>query len=65
MDRLTQPVYDEKVLLLRVTSLEDEIERLEAAKSRLSQRGRTDVHLGIELRRLRRERATCLSVLLS
>lgn len=64
MDRLRQR-DDEGALLLLVTDLEDEIERLEATKARLEQAGRSDAQLGSELRRLRRERASCLSVLLS
>ncbi len=64
MERYKQPV-DEQALLVLVTDLEDEIERLEAAKVRLFRAGRSDAHLAPKLRRLRRERASCLSVLIS
>ncbi len=59
------PTQDERTLLLVVTNLEDEIERLEGARSRLGRRGQADKGLSQTLRHLRRERASCLSALLS
>lgn len=56
--------YDERALLLLVTDLEDRIERLEGARARLGPQ-QTDSRLRETLRRLRRERASCLSRLLS
>jgi hypothetical protein len=66
MTRLMQNphLYDERALLLLVTDLEDRIERLEGARARLGSQ-QTDPRLRETLRRLRRERASCLSRLLS
>lgn len=51
----------EQALIRRIVTLENEIERVEGARAR---RAFPDNRLNGTLRRLRRERASCLAVLL-
>ena len=54
--------FNEQVLITRIVSLEDQIEEVEGARARRP--GLHDTRLNGTLRRLRRERATALAVLL-
>ena len=53
--------HNEQALITRIVSLENEIEEVEGARAR---RTFPDTRLNGTLRRLRRERATALAVLL-
>lgn len=54
--------YSEQALITRIVTLENEIERVEGVRARRP--GFDDTRLNGTLRRLRRERASCLAVLL-
>ena len=53
--------YSEQALIRRIVTLENEIEQVEGARARATP---ADTGLNGTLRRLRRERASCLAVLL-
>lgn len=55
-------VQTEQTLITQIVTLENEIEQVESVRARRP--GRYDARLNSTLRRLRRERASCLSVLL-
>ena len=55
-------VQTERALIVRIVTLENEIEAAEGVRAR--RHGRHDTHLNGTLRRLQCERASCLAVLL-